>query len=242
MTTEGNLNAAESGNDNEMQDESESEKGAAGAGESETPISEIDSEFYPEFAAVWDSELEAVDELPDWQVVYEYATRCAKRSNRSRERQGDVEDIVQYVVNMLYLKDLRVRSWKAYVRTMVKNREIDLYRRRKAERRSIAPLPEPGAYGWQVARTVMNSPIATVKPQDLSNELAANSVLVHVLAEVPEHHRELFIDYLEGIPPEHLAEIYGYASARSVTQTISRIKRNLRERFQSESALYSEFD
>jgi RNA polymerase sigma factor (sigma-70 family) len=191
------------------------------------------------WALFWDSQAEPINAMPDWQEVYVYAEKCARNSKALR---SDLDDVVQYVVKALYTKDLGIRHWKAYIRTMVSNRVIDLYRKRKAENNSWDGIPEPGAQAWHTVRTIFATPISTVKPQDLSLELAANSVLAHVIGEIPEHHRELFIDYLEGVAPEQLAEIYGYSSARSVSQTISRIKRNLRERFDSEQALFGEFN
>jgi|GEM_PF-1850574 len=201
-------------------------------------LSKTEDEFLD---SIWETEsnnLEPTDVAPDWQEVFEYAVKCGIRQKLSR---ADAEDVAQSLIKKLFTKNFRLRHWRGYVNTMVKNRSIDLKRSITWRTSESGGLPEPGAYAWQVARTVMRAPIGTVKPQDLSNELASNAVLVHVLAEVPENHRDLFIDYLEGLPLDQLAEIYGYASARSVSQTISRIKRNLRERFESEPALFAEF-
>ena len=176
---------------------------------------------------------------PNWQQVFEYAVDCGLRQKLSRP---DAEDIAQSLIKKLFTQDLNIRHWRGYVNTMVRNRSIDMKRSITWRTSESGGLPEPGAYAWQLARTVLRAPISTVKPQDLSNELASNDVLVYILSEVPENHRELFIDYLEGVPNDQLAEIYGYSSARSVSQTISRIKRNLRERFESEQSLFGEFD
>ena len=182
---------------------------------------------------------EPTGNLPDWQEVYEFTTRCVQNSAALR---SDIDDVVQYAIKKLYSKNLTVRHWKAYVRMIVFNRVIDLYRERKVANESRQGLPGPGEPAWQTARTIFSAPISVIKPQDLSNQLASDSVIAHVLSEVPEGHRELFIDYLEGVPLEYLAQIYGYASARSVSQTISRLKNNLRTRFGSERELFSEFD
>lgn len=187
----------------------------------------------------FESKAEPTGVIDDWQEVYEYTRKCVRQSKALR---SDAEDIVQYVVKRLHRENLQVRHWKAYVRIAVINRVIDLYRKRKRENQSWHGLPEPGAEDWQTVRTIFDAPILVMKPQELSIELASNSVVAHILSEVPQNHRELFIDYLEGVPLDDLAEIYGYASARSVSQTISRIKNNLRKRFASDRALFGEFD
>jgi len=192
--------------------------------------------------SLWETDpnlpLEPTEVAPDWQEVFEYAVACGLRQSLSR---ADAEDVAQSLIKKLFTKNFSIRHWHGYVNTMVKNRSIDLKRSLTWKTSESGGLPEPGAYAWRVARTVMRAPISVAKPQDLSNELASNAVLIHILSEVPENHRDLFIDYLEGVPLDYLAEIYGYASARSVTQTISRIKRNLRERFESEQSLFGEF-
>ena len=167
--------------------------------------------------------------MPNWDEVHRYALQQATRNAKSLE---DAQDIAQGVVKKLYIKDLRIRAWRSYVRTMVINAVTDLYRKDEREQRDASALPEPGDYLWSVARDIYGRSIDFHKPRDLSIEIAENELVLEILAEVSAQHREMFIDHLEGVPSAELAKIYGYASAASVNQTISRIKTSLRQKFE----------
>ena len=167
-------------------------------------------------------------ETLDWQEVISFARQQAQYMGNSYQ---DAEDMAQIVAKKLYAKDLSLQHWQSYVRTMVKNQSIDLKRSRTFQTLATGGLPEPGSPGWFGVRDVLGNPAEVFKPHDIAFDIESNDLFVRVLAEVPENQRELFIDYLEGKPGSELARIYGYSSAASVAQTITRIRQQLREKF-----------
>lgn len=170
-----------------------------------------------------------VTELPDWDEIYNYALTEARFAGKHIH---DAEDIAQTVVKRLFERDLQIRSWRAYVRTMIKNIIIDNVRKSKSRFNIQDTLPDPGDYRWLGVRDLLGNPSFVFKPHDIAIDIVENDVFLNVLAEVPSEKREMFIDYLEGMSGTELAQIYGYTSAQSVAQVIKRIKANLRATFQ----------
>ena len=167
----------------------------------------------------------------DWAEVHDFALDQARRfRGKYPLTPEDCEDIAQWVVKKLYSKNLAIRHWRGYVYTMVKNHAIDIIGT-KDFKASANAVPEAGDYAWRSVRTIFNTPIQTVKPRDVAYDILDSELFLEVMTEIPSDKRELFIDHLEGMTNNELAEIYGYASAAVVAQTISRIKRNLREKF-----------
>ena len=177
-------------------------------------------------------------ELPDWSIISEYAFRQARSIGIDPSY---ADDVAQIVVKKLYTRDLKVRHWKAYVRTMVKNQTFDYVRSRDYKATSTGGIPEAGSPQWFGVRDLMGQPSEIFKPQDVGREIASNDLYVRILAEVPADKREMFIDHLEGVRHAELAKIYGYASAASVTQIIGRIKKSLRKRFQFDDEFMGNF-
>lgn len=181
---------------------------------------------------------EVEPELPDWQVIFDYAVRQAKSLGVDS---ADAQDVAQDTVKKLLVKNLRSRHWKGFVRTIVKNEVFDLYRNKRYKTSATGGIPEAGSPLWFGVRDVMGRPSEIFKPQDIGREIAENDLFVQILAEVPEDKREMFIDHLEGVRHAELAKIYGYASAASVTQIIGRIKQRLRDRFEYDAEFMGDF-
>ncbi|MCX6405088.1 MAG: sigma-70 family RNA polymerase sigma factor [Actinobacteria bacterium] len=167
-------------------------------------------------------------ELPGWEEIYNYALTEARYSVNQPQ---DAQDIAQTVVKRLLERDLQIRSWRAYVRTMIKNIIIDNVRKQESRFEVKESLPEAGDFRWHGVRDLFGNPAAVFKPRDIAIEIAENDLFRTILAEVPSEKREMFIDYLEGMPGAELAQIYGYSSAQSVAQVIGRIKSDLRKKF-----------
>lgn len=170
----------------------------------------------------------AETELPSWEDIYTYALTEARYSVNQPQ---DAQDIAQTVVKRLFERDLQIRSWRAYVRTMIKNIIIDNVRKQESRFEIKESLPDSGDFRWRGVRDLFGNPAAVFKPRDIAIEIAENDLFCRILAEVPSEKREMFIDYLEGMPGIDLAKIYGYSSAQSVAQVIGRIKSDLRKKF-----------
>jgi len=179
----------------------------------------------------WDHELQEErrspvmpPELWDWNQLREIALWAARRSYNG----DDIEDFVQTALAKMHEKQNTVKYPKAYIKRTVTNLIID-FRRSAAENTSSGfAVPEPGDYQWQAARDIFGRPISIIKPKDVAHEIASSAFFAALLGFVPEGKRDLFIDYLEGVPNNELAEIYGYSSAASVRQTLMRIRQDLK--------------
>ena len=167
-------------------------------------------------------------ELPSWEDIYTYALTEARFAVN---QQQDAEDIAQTVVKRLFERDLQIRSWRAYVRTMIKNIIIDNVRKQESRFQIKESIPDAGDYRWHGVRDLFGNPAAVFKPRDIAVDIAENDLFRRILAEVPSEKREMFIDYLEGMPGSEIAKVYGYSSAQSVAQVIGRIKADLRNKF-----------
>ena len=170
----------------------------------------------------------AETELPGWEEIYAYALTEARYSVNQPQ---DAQDIAQTVVKRLFERDLQIRSWRAYVRTMIKNIIIDNVRKQESRFQIEESIPDAGDYRWRGVRDLFGNPASVFKPRDIAVDIAENDLFRKILAEVPSEKREMFIDYLEGMPGAELAQIYGYSSAQSVAQVIGRIKSDLRKKF-----------
>lgn len=168
------------------------------------------------------------DEL-DWAQLREVGLGYARRFNLPY---GEEEDIVQVSLKRLFAKTPRPEKPYGYLRTIVGNACIDFQRSGYNSRHADGSLPEAGAPEWRTARTVLSQELRHLKPGSPLNYLASQDAVRQVLEEVPENHRALFLDYIAGHSSDTLAKTYGYSSARSVNQTLTRIKAALREKFQ----------
>ena len=179
----------------------------------------------------WDHELQEErrspvipPELWDWDELRRIALWTAERTYR-----GDlIEDFVQTALAKMHEKQNTVKYPKAYIKRTVTNLIIDFRRSAAENTNSGFAVPEPGDYQWQAARDVFGRPISIIKPKDIALEIASSEFFAALLGFVPEGKRDLFIDHLEGVPNNELAEIYGYSSAATVRQTLMRIRQDLK--------------
>ena len=179
----------------------------------------------------WDEELQEErrspiipPELWDWDELRRIALWTAERTYR-----GDlIEDFVQISLAKMHEKRNTVKYPKAYIKRTVANLIIDFRRSAAENTNSGFAVPEPGDHQWQAARDVLGRPISIIKPKDIAQEIASSDFFAALLGYIPEGKRDLFIDYLEGVPNNELAEIYGYSSAASVRQTLMRIRQDLK--------------
>jgi RNA polymerase sigma factor (sigma-70 family) len=179
----------------------------------------------------WDHELQEErrspvipTELWDWNQLREIALWAARRSYNG----DDIEDFVQTALAKMHEKQNTVKYPKAYIKRTVTNLIID-FRRSAAENTSSGfTVPEPGDYQWKSARDIFGRPIEMIKPKDVAHEIASSAFFAALLGYIPEGKRDLFIDHLEGVPNNELAEIYGYSSAATVRQTLMRIRQDLK--------------
>ena len=163
-------------------------------------------------------------EMWDWEELRRIATWTAQRTYKGEL----VEDFVQTALEKAVEKSATIKFPKAYIKKTVTNLILDYLNSAQNTRSSVFAVPEPGDHQWQSARDILGRPISIIKPKDVAQEIASSDFFASLLHLIPENKRDLFIDYLEGVPNEELAQIYEYSSAASVRQTLMRIKNDLR--------------
>ena len=165
----------------------------------------------------------------DWEQLRRVGLRYARKFNLPH---GEEEDIVQICLKKLYIKIKTVEKPYGYMRRTVAYECLNAQRSHNFSQRSSSAFPEAGDRAWKSARTVGSVELRFIKPGSPVHDLIQQENIMTALASVSSAHQALFLHYLAGYDSKRLADMFGYASDRSVNQTLTRIKTQLREEFQ----------
>lgn len=128
----------------------------------------------------------------------------------------DAQEIAQDTVLKLSEQDLStLASWRSWVWTVAHRAALDLVRREKRRRQILE--------GY--------------RPRDRdvgpSEQGMRDQVLAQVLSVLSDRDAALLLAHLDGVPNAELAKQFGLANAATVSVTLNRIRRRIRDAFPS---------
>ena len=154
----------------------------------------------------------------------------------------DREVMVSDAIMRFRSSEATVDNPEGYLRTILTNMFIDYKRAEKVREERIGrlnTLPDQ-SMSWESQHYFVDTRVHT-KPRDVALDVTENEFIAHVFELIPDNHRLLMISHFEGATNSDIAKQFGYASAASVAQTISRIKGTLRKKLTEEGLLNQEF-
>lgn len=159
----------------------------------------------------------------DLEEVRRYAARVAWNFSRN----APMEDVAQDVVERYLKQDPKPDNWKAWTRTVTRNRVVEVMARGF------------GAHEWQVdGRAGGGDDEHTVTLEDLGASIYGPSagvlnrdLVAHVLGAVSEDELQIVLEHLNERSNAEIAERHGFASPEVVATKLYRAKQKLRARF-----------
>lgn len=149
--------------------------------------------------------------------VLAQAWAIAHRAAATVVRDHDAEDVAQDTVSRLTEQNLsELRDWRSWVWTVARRRALDLVRQEEARRRILDQHPPR---------------VRDVGPSEQGVRDAAMGQLLSVLSD---RDAALLLAHLDGAANAELAELFGLASAATVSVTLTRIRAKIRAAFPSD--------
>jgi len=162
-----------------------------------------------------------------WQHLYEVALKRAKNLLRG---DAEAEDIAQSAMLGLLQTDPWPDNPEAWLMVTVNRRKQDLDAARDGLQQALQPQRVYNAEG-QGQEALADEILVrqAISPfLHTSHQVAVNEFLKKAMAVLTQSEAELLVGAARGISRAALAQEYGYASAATVTQTISRARKKLK--------------
>jgi len=163
-----------------------------------------------------------------WQHLYKVALKRAKNLMRG---DAEAEDVAQSAMLGLLQTDPWPDNPEAWLMLTVQRRMYDLDAAR--ERLQQALQPEVGytveGEGQEALADEVIARKAITPFLHTSYQVAVKEFLEKAMAVLTQNEAQLLVGSAEGMSHAELAQKYGYASAATVTQTISRARKKLTE-------------
>lgn len=157
--------------------------------------------------------------------LMDYANKRARQQTRNVDW---AEDAVAEAFARLTALDYWPDSPQGWITTAVRNIIIDRSRLKfEADR---AQLPSPANAGESTDATIdFDSLVSDLMESRRTSELVfLRSAVRNMRDQVSDKEWELLLASYEGLSHQEIADVLGYASAATVTQTLSRIRKKLK--------------
>lgn len=166
-----------------------------------------------------------IDEA-QWQHLYEVAL---KRAHGILRGDGEAEDVAQSAMVDLINVDVWPDNPEAWLMLIVKRRCIDLRNNRQDLLRALQPEVVYNGEG-EAEEALADEVLArqAIEPfLHTSYRVAIKDFLEQAMSVLTESEAQLLVGFASGLSHAELAEQFGYASAGTVSQTISRARKKL---------------
>jgi len=145
--------------------------------------------------------------------------RRVARPQLGKDRVDDLEDVAQEAILRLITQDPPPENWRAWINTISHRLAMDVHRREAR----LDPLEEWSSVAGNQLRWFVSEALSTSEAGMLAEGMRFMTIVLS------ERDRRLILASREGASPEQLAEEFGLKNAATASQTLTRIRKKLRE-------------